>query len=219
MTFRAPITKERLRDHFRYNFWKYLLLAALAVFGWNLLFTVTRYRVPEERKLDFYVDGISVSQEADAAMEGFMRGVHQEATPEMEEVSYVLLAQDGPYGDMQLSVWVAAGQGDLFLLQKQRFAHLAAGGALVDLGPFVESGALPVAGMNLAAGKARNEADGQLAQYGIPADSLQGLGACGALVKGGVLCVRTGVNEDAALRAMAYLLTHAQALPKEGETP
>ena len=47
---RLPITKERIRNHFHYAWWQYVLLVCLAVFGWNLLYTTTRYRSPESSR-------------------------------------------------------------------------------------------------------------------------------------------------------------------------
>ena len=41
---RLPSTRERIRTHFQYAWWQYVLLVCLAVFGWNLLYTTTRYR-------------------------------------------------------------------------------------------------------------------------------------------------------------------------------
>ena len=47
MKIKTPLTKQRLRTHFTYHLWKYLLAAALTVFCVNLLYTTTAYRSPE----------------------------------------------------------------------------------------------------------------------------------------------------------------------------
>ena len=41
MKIKTPLTKQRLRTHFTYHLWKYLLAAALTVFCVNLLYTTT----------------------------------------------------------------------------------------------------------------------------------------------------------------------------------
>ena len=51
---RLPITRERIRTHFHYGWWQYALLIGLAIFGWNLLYTTTRYRSPEALKVEWY---------------------------------------------------------------------------------------------------------------------------------------------------------------------
>ena len=52
-----PITKERIRNHFAYAWWQYVLLICLAIFGWNLLYTTTRYRSPNDQRLERYYGG------------------------------------------------------------------------------------------------------------------------------------------------------------------
>lgn len=41
-----PVTKERIRNHFAYAWWQYVLLICLAIFGWNLLYTTTATAAP-----------------------------------------------------------------------------------------------------------------------------------------------------------------------------
>ena len=33
---KTPITKEKIQNHLHYSSWKYILLAVVAIFGWNL---------------------------------------------------------------------------------------------------------------------------------------------------------------------------------------
>ena len=62
---RLPITRERIRTQFPYGWWQYALLIGRAIFGWNLLYTTTRYRSPEALKVEWYCQG-AVSMEAQA---------------------------------------------------------------------------------------------------------------------------------------------------------
>ena len=52
-----PITSRKIRNHFHYSFWKYLLLIAIVFFGWNLIYTTTRYRSPDTLKVEFMAQG------------------------------------------------------------------------------------------------------------------------------------------------------------------
>ena len=52
MKIKTPLTKQRLRTHFTYHLWKYLLAAALTVFCVNLLYTTTAYRSPENLRIE-----------------------------------------------------------------------------------------------------------------------------------------------------------------------
>ena len=78
---KTPLSMQKVRNYLTYSSWKYILLLLLAIFGWNLVFTMTRYRPPEEKKvvINMYVDG---SQEA---LNTYMAGVNETLLPEMEE--------------------------------------------------------------------------------------------------------------------------------------
>ena len=138
---RLPITRERIRTHFHYAWWQYVLLVCLAIFGWNLLYTTTRYRSPESLKVEWYCQGV-VAPQAQDKLDALMEQLRLELFPDMEEVTFTSVAYDQTYGDMQLMVWSSASQGDLYLLQREPFQNLASGGAMAQLTPYIESGAL-----------------------------------------------------------------------------
>ena len=50
---KTPLSKEKLQNHLTYSLWKYVLLAVVAVFGWNLIYSVTKPQAPEEKKIIF----------------------------------------------------------------------------------------------------------------------------------------------------------------------
>lgn len=207
MKLNMPITKRGIKTHFQYSLWKYLLLVVLAVLGWNILHTTTRYRAPDERKMEFFADGSISIQGADEAMNELLETIRRERMPQMEEMSFAPLTADQTYGEMQLSVWIGAGQGDVYLLSRERFSRLGGGGTFVDLQPYVDSGALPVEGMDLTAGRVRNEDSGQTVLCGIPAGSLTKLEACGIFPKDTVLSVlRSSGNQAESVEFIAYLL-------------
>ena len=52
-----PITWDRIRNHFTYSWWIYVLVLAVGIFGWNLIYTITRYQSPEHLKVEFYYTG------------------------------------------------------------------------------------------------------------------------------------------------------------------
>ncbi len=217
MKLHIPITKEKMNNHFHYSFWKYLLLVVVALVGWNLLFTTTRYRVPQERKLEFLVDCEYITQETDSAMQTRMEDIHRETLPQMEEVTFTALSSDDVYGDMQLTVWIAGGQGDVLLLREQRFHQLAQSGALLDLQPYLDSGALQAPDVKLDWGQAWDGESGELIQYGIPTDGMMALRQYGVLPQEKVLCVVAGRQKDqtavAFLNAWIAGLLEKEALP------
>lgn len=187
-----PITKRRIQNHFHYSFWKYILLVVLAVFGWNLIFTTTRYRPPESAKVEFFAEGAMAEN---PTLDALVARIHRDVMPEMEEVTATTVTFDDAYGDMQLTVWVSAGQGDVYLIAKSRFLNIAANDGSLDLGPYIASGALDLSGIDLAAATLQH-ADGAKVM-GVPADSLTALANYGLPNEGMVLCVLANSGNDA----------------------
>lgn len=216
MNLKMPITKDKVKTHFHYHFWKYILLVALSVLLWNLLFTTTHYRTPEALKIEFYTEGYQTSQ-TEENMNALLSKIHTDVMPEMEEVSNTVLTLDDTYGDMQLTVWATAGQGDVYVLQKDRFLRLAQGGAMLDLQPYVDNGMLNVDGIDLTAGMVRDEETGAKVLRGIPAATLSHLDMCGVMTQDAMLSVLTiSGNEEYAIRFLNYLLTHMR---EDSENP
>lgn len=179
MKIKTPLTKQRLRTHFTYNFWKYLAAAVFCVFGWNLLYTTTAYRSPENLRIDIYLQTNNATQEkADA----FMQDIWQKAVPEMETVSTILLnvsSTDDYYSNMQLSVYIMAGEGDLYALSTEDFKKYASQEVFIDLMPYIEDGTLNVDDIDLSSGYVTlldedGNPTGSTSLYGIPLYSLNG---------------------------------------------
>lgn len=207
---RLPITRERIRTHFHYAWWQYLLLVCLAVFGWNLLYTTTRYRSPEELKVEWYCQGL-VDSQTQEKLDALMEQLRLELFPDMEEVTFTPIAYDQTYGDMQLMVWASAGQGDLYMLERDQFQNLASGGAMAQLTPYIESGALLTGDIDLSAGYVTDPETGKKYLMGIPTDSLTGLTAYGINSEGCVMgLLANGGNIDNTLKLMQWLIDNMQ---------
>ena len=215
MSIRMPITKEKIKNHFHYSWWMYVVLVVGAVFFWNLLFTTTRYQTPNHRNVEFYAVGYQ-DERTVAAMEEMLEAIHGELMPEMEEVSYQILTLDETYGPVQLMVWASAGQGDIYLLPRDDFQQMAQGGGLINLQPYIDDGSLLVEGMKLSEGAVRNPETGEIMQCGIPADSLAGLQPLGLREEGSLLCVlATGGNVKEAVSFVNYLVIHKKEAPQQ----
>ncbi len=206
MSLKMPITKNKIRNHFHYSFWKYLVLIAIALFGWNLIYTSTRYQSPENLKVEFYAEAGAIGGKD---LQALADQIHTEIMPEMEEVTASTITYDQTYGDMQLTVWVSAGQGDVYLLSGTRFKSLASNEALMDLQPYIDNGTLNVDGLDLSKGYYTDTDTGKKTLVGIPADHLPGLADYGLITNDGVLCVLVNNGNDAySMKFLNYLLTH-----------
>ena len=213
MRISMPITSRKIRNHLHYSLWKYLLLIVIAMFGWNLIYTTTRYRSPENLKVEFYAEGNMMASER---LQPLADIIHRDVMPSMEEVTATIVSFDDTYGDMQLTVWVSAGQGDVYMLSAKRFASMAGNDATLDLQPFIDNGSLHPDGIDLANGFVTNSETGKRTLMGIPADSLTGLEQYGLTPKGMVLCVlANNGNDEYTVKFLDYLLTHMRAAATE----
>lgn len=170
------VTKRRLAEHWRYSWWKYAMLAVAAVLGIDLLFSVTAYRPPEEKKLQLYLcNGYA---DASALQEDLWPDLLA-ACPEQEELTAlnIDLTNDDSYNQIQFTTYVAAREGDVMLLPLAEARTLASEGvenAFVELTPYVQSGVIPVEGIDLSRGR-MTDSQGNEGLYAIPADLLYGL--------------------------------------------
>ncbi len=181
MLIKTPLTKERMKNHFAYSTWKYMLLVILGLFGWSLIFTVTAPQVPQDKRIDFYAMTYSATQES---MNAFLKPIWETVTPEMESVSSVALVQGDEYSSyMQLTAYLAAGDGDIYILDDQFFKSFAAQGAFLPLEGLIEEGRISVGDIDLTKGYVamvteydeNNEPlNSEMHLYGIPLDTYYG---------------------------------------------
>ena len=208
MQIRTPITKDKIKHHFQYHWWVYVLWIVLNLFFWNLLFSTTQYRTPGHLKIEFFAEGYQAA-DTDDALELLMSKIHEDVLPDIEEVSYRLLTLDSTYGPVQLTVWSSAGEGDLFLLTRDYFRQMAEGGAMLDLQPYIDDGTLAVDGIDLRAGLVRNAHTSERHQYGIPTASLAGLADVGLITEGSFLSILASTeNPTETVQMLQYLLEH-----------
>ena len=199
---KTPVNSRTLRQHLAYSWWKYAMVIVLGAMAVNLYFTVTAYKPPEEKKVLMYVYGVS----DETALNGYMDSVRSEQLPEMEEMYSLTLSTDGTYGPMQLSTYVAAGEGDLYILPRDQFVSLATSGAWVALEEDTElTSIFAERDLSLQSGWRRDPDSGVSHLYGIPISQLPGLQRY-VYVENGYLCALiTNGNDDNVLKFMRIL--------------
>ncbi len=168
--------KARLKKHLFYDGWKYLLIIALCWFGWELLYTTTAYRSPQDKRIDVMIMSATASDEV---VEAFLKPIWEEATPDMELVDGISLlpgSADDYYSNMNLTVKLAAAEGDIYLLPQDIFKNLALGGSFVGLDQYIADGIINVDGLNTDNARLTIlDEDTGIATtqlYGIPTESL-----------------------------------------------
>ena len=208
---KTPLNARTLKQHLAYSWWKYLLIAALAFGLVDLLYTVTAYRTPNEKKVEFYVCGLTDTEK----LTEYMEHVRTTEMEDMEVMTPLQLLDDDYYGSMQLMTYMAVGEGDVYLLPRDQFVSAASSGSLVPLEEDAELMALfNEAGINLQNGWRRISETGESHLCGIPQSKLPGLEKY-ALAKDGYLCVIiTGGNTENALKFLRILSREMLAAPE-----
>ena len=211
---KTPITQEKIKNHLTYASWKYALLVIVAIFGWNLIYSVTQYQPPEEKKVILGVYAFA----DEIGINGYMEQVRQADMPDMEEMSASIIMPDEMYGDMILSTRIAARECDLYLLPRTQFQNYAAQGAFMPLDVVLPGliAELEAAGVSLSRGNRTNDELGEKHQYGIPAAGMTELQNMLMVdVSDMYLCMffETG-NNDNALRFFEHLVRDMLHLPE-----
>ena len=209
---KTPVTSARLKEHFRYNWWKYLLIVAVGIGLVDLLYTVTAYRPPRDKTLGVYIYGYA----DDAGMGAYLENVRETELPDVEEIISVQMLDDSTYGPMQLMAYFSAGEGDLYLLSRETFLSYASGGSMIPLEDDPELMALfDSAGVSLQSGWRRDTETGETHLYGIPQSKLPGLGLY-AYATDGFLCMPvSGRNQENAAKLMRILCRDMISEPLE----
>ena len=184
------LTKKRLKNHFAYNWWKYALSAAVSAMLVSIVFAVTAYRPPAEKKVELYVLNGYIDTET------FQRDFWPELQarkPEQEELTV------------------------LFLISRDEMRRITADGAqeaLVELTGYLDSGVIDANGMDLKNGTF-DRGDGTTAVYAIPADTLTGLSQYGNDPKNSLLCIPIYTkNADSAAALIGLMLEKLAAAGK-----
>ncbi len=207
------LTKKRLKNHFAYNWWKYALSAAISAMLVSVVFAVTEYRPSAEKKVELYV--LNSYIETETFQQDFWPEL-QARKPEQEALTVLninLTDSSNIYAPMQFSTYVAAQQGDLFLISRDEMLKITYDGAqeaLVELTAYLDSGVIDAAGLDLAQGTL-DRGDGTTAVYAIPAGTLTGLSQYGNNPENSFLCIPLYTkNADTAAALIGLMVERLQ---------
>lgn len=199
------ITKERIRNHFQYAWWQYLTLAIAAIFGWSLIFTTTAYRPPADKRFDVYFVTYSVPEETLNWFEEQIMGMFDDVE-ESDVMSIVCTPDDSYYGSMQMTTYMAAGQGDIYIMNSDRFNSLKSQEGFQPLDDAIAQGLIDLHGIDVTAGKAKTEA-GEMYIAAIPAASLNKLKEYSVYNNDLYICIMsTSPNVDKAYTFVNWLI-------------
>ena len=211
---KTPVNKSTFRHHLQYNWWKYILAILAGTVLVDLLFTVTAPRVPDDKKVEFYIYGYADNN----ALTDYVDRIHAEEMADMESMSFLTIVQDDQYGPMQLTTYIAVSEGDLYLLPRDEFITMASSGCFY---PLEDDGELmnffTEAGIDLRRGWRTLSDSDETHLYGIPMDLLPSLSQL-CYAKDGYLCVlMNGGNTENTLKFLRILCR--DMLPEPAPAP
>ena len=214
---KTPINAETLRHHFTYSWWKYILVLIGGIFLVNLILTVTTPRIPEDKRVDFYIYGLSDSESLNA----YMEKIRSEEMPDMEIMTSLTMFPNDAYGPMQLMTYMSAQEGDVFLLTRDEFLSYASSGAFLPLEDDEElMGIFNEAGIDLRRGWRTLADSDETHLYGIPADMLPGLNALCYADSGFLTVTVYNGNQENVMKFLRILCRDMLVAPEaENEDP
>lgn len=165
----TKLTREKLKVHFHYSRMIYLIVVVLAVLAGNLVYTMTEYRAPNERRVDIELVGAYADTSSQAARDALaqMLAAGQEAERiadaeqgidttaadyecALQEVQFLTVEYDDTssnsessyYGMQKYMVTLAAQEGDIYILSRRQLIELIEQNAIVPLDGYIERGVI-----------------------------------------------------------------------------
>ncbi len=143
------ITKPRLKNHLHYGKWIYVLIAIVAWFSVDLVYTMTEYRPDRYHRVDVQLVGNATMQ--DEGLEAMAKKIVAAVSPQdpkLEEINFYNIAYSGDassdvYGAQKYAVILAEGSSSIFFLDRAMTENMVTQGGAMPLDQYVESGALP----------------------------------------------------------------------------
>jgi hypothetical protein len=210
LNMKTPLNSRVLKHHLTYDWWKYLLALLVGIFVTNLILTVTAPRTPAEKEVSFYIYGYADT----SLLTPYMDKVREDEMPDMESMFPNLVIMDNTYGPMQLVTYVAAQEGDLYLLSRNDFLSLASSGAFAPLEEDKELMALFTdAGIDLRRGWRTLSDSDETHLYGIPQDLLPGLESMCYADNGYLAVLAGGGNVENTLKFLRILCQDTMTAP------
>ncbi len=143
------MTREKLKNHLHYGKWIYLLIAVVAWFAVELVYTMTEYRPDQYHRVDIQLVGNSTMQDEglDAVSKKVVAAVSPQ-DPRLEEVNFYNIAYSGDgstdiYGAQKYAVILADRSSSIFFLSRTLMEDMVKRGGALPLDQYVESGVLP----------------------------------------------------------------------------
>lgn len=145
----TKLTRQRWKDHMYYGKWIYIVLAIVAVFVTDLLYSTTEYRPPDERKVtvQFVSSSATMAETVEQTTEQILAAVlPMDETLELVEFFALNFSGDDSdyYGAQKFFVELAAGENDVYVGSRTVLNSIIDQGAAIPLDEYIDSGLITV---------------------------------------------------------------------------
>ena len=145
----TKLTRQRWKDHMYYGKWIYIVLAIVAVFVTDLLYSTTEYRPPDERKVtvQFVGSSATMAETVEQTTEQILSAVlPMDETLELVEFFALNFSGDDSdyYGAQKFFVELAAGENDVYVGSRTVLNSIIDQGAALPLDGYIASGLITV---------------------------------------------------------------------------
>ena len=135
--YKSSLNKGKVKNHFQYDKWKYILGIVIVIFSWSMLSTVTAPRTPADKKVDFFLVGGYMMEDGSAEYANTIL----DEFPELMEINFlnITLGDEMEYASRQrLMVMVGSQTGDIFSFTDDEFELMAELGIFIPLDDYPE---------------------------------------------------------------------------------
>ena len=202
-----------LREHLRKFLFIYLVGIALGLVGAELLWTMTRPRIPNEASVNIYLaSDYSDAEPLNALAPDLLSRVQADDDAIQQVYFESLMYNEQVYtSNMLLITRLSVGECDAFLASEAAMEALVASETLAPLDDALAAGWMSAYGLEPYAVTTGDETGGERATWtaGLRLDRVDALSKLGVIDnKGAFLCVTAnGGNTEAAMKTLEYLMS------------
>jgi hypothetical protein len=216
----TKITTQRLKDHFYYAKWLYVVFILTGVLVFSMIFTFTAPKVPGEYKVDVSVFATSLDDNASAEWQQEILSMLPEDQQEVNIYALGFGASSeeslGGYSPYEvIAARMAAREDDIYIMPKDIYLSLAAQGAFMEMDDVVGNYEYPEE-VDLEEYKVSYSEDenveGPLHYYGLPLDNSMGLVDIGVDPRERVIAILVYTESyDNAMVAVDYIMNKTES--------
>lgn len=213
--YEIQVSRERVKNHLQYDWWKYIIGVLATVFLWSMVTTMVRPQTPADKKVEIYLVGDYLLEEkaepiSDRILEEF---------PELLEVNFMHIPLgDDPQmeymGRQKLMAMLASQTGDIFAFEKEEFEIMANQGAFMPLDDYIDDLKVWFSDEELEEYKSTVEGENESHYYGVPMESLGLFDETGYDVSNKVAGIMVySKNQYRALNILKWILNNGMVKP------